>query len=222
MTTAQDIIASARYLSRDPDGIDLTDAMALSMLNSILATIHQTLINVHSDLVRAEADQITTVDGTAEYTLESGASEVDTAGILPEGIWQDGYPGNPLTRKIKSELVAAGYNLSDEAQPVFWYPVDMNTVGFCPTPDDEYTYNVYYWEKFTDLAATSDTVPFLGIFDQALRYWLAVEYLNTIGEDTSYLSIQLQNAYGTAIQNAYGYGCTNWRASGDMFDVEGL
>ena len=210
------ILTGARLLCRDPDGIDLTDDLGMTLINNHIGLIHQTLVNVQSELI-VSTDQITTVAGTAEYSLSAAAR-----GIMPNGVWKDEYPGNPLERVTKSGLIAQGYDLSDEAEPNKWYPVLLNGVGFCLTPDDAYTYNVNYFDPIGVMTATSDAIPYSAIFDQALIYWLAVEYKMGIGDDASYLSGQLTNAYRTAMQYIYDYGTVKLQCSGDMFSVDGV
>ena len=221
-TTASNILSAARYLVRDPDGNDLTDAFGLSIINNGLRLIHQTLLNVESDLIRAKAS-ITTVDGTQEYTLETaGGSEIETAGILRLGIWEDENEGFQFEKVIKSELINRGYDIDEEGEPRRWYPVEQNKVGFHPVPDDEYTINVFYWETFKTVSATSSDIPYKGIFDGFLKYFLAMEYKNSIEADPAYCAGMAQNLWGSAMQTVYEYGITRWKAAGDMFDVEGI
>ena len=222
MSTVLEILTAARLLCRDPDGVDLTDELGMSFINNHIQLIHQTLINIQSDLLRAEV-QVVTADGTAEYELtDTGDVPILATGVMPYGVWEDGFPGNPMQRLIKSELIARSYDLSDTGQPSFWYPVTPNKIGFCLTPDDVYTYNINYWKAYQTILATGDTVPYEGIFDQALIYWLVMEYNASIGADAGYFSVQFTNAYRSAMQYVYEYGTTKWTASGDMFSVDGV
>lgn len=220
--TANDILTAARYLVRDPDGNDLSDSLGLSFLNNGLRMIHQTLLNVESDLIRAKAS-ITTVDGTQEYTLETaGGSEISTAGILHLGIWEDEDEGLMLERVIKSDLINRGYDIDEEGEPRRWYPVELNKIGFHPVPDDEYTINVFYWEDYKTVSNTSSDIPYKELFNAALKYWVAMEYLQSIEADANYVGSMLQQLWNSAMQQVYNYGITRWRASGDMMDVEGV
>ena len=221
-STVLEILTGARLECRDPDGIDLSNELGMSILNKHLGTIHRTLVNIQSELIRARV-QIVTVDGTQEYTLtDATPAEIAATGIMEHGIWKDKFPGSPLGRMTKSDMVASRYDLTAEGEPAKWYPVLPNKIGFYPIPDDEYTYNVDYWTPKTKVTALTDEVPYSEIFDEALMYWVALSYNASIGADTAYLSMEMSTAYKTAMQYVYQYGTAKWAASGDMFSIDGV
>jgi hypothetical protein len=225
MATGTNIANSARQLVRDPNGIDLDDSFALSVFNLALRQIHKTLLELESDLIRSKTT-ITTVEDQAEYTLETaGGSEISAAGILRDGIWRDDFEV-PLEKWIKSDLIAAGKDPTQEGCPDKWYPTGLNSFGLHPVPDSSYagkTYNVFYWQDFKSLTTIGSDVPYSGIFDNVLVYWLAQDYLRSIEDpQANYITVMLDELWVSALQRVYDYGVTRRRQASDMFEIDGI
>ena len=182
MATLQTILDRVRFKARDEQGVELTDPLALSFTNGILESIHQHLVNVESNLVYAQ-ENVSLVSGQAEYSL---SAEHD--GILKDGVWmEDGQV--PLSYVNEPDLVALGYDpTSTWSEPLRYYLATGNKIGFHPAPNDEAdgaTVKVLYWRALTELSDVSEDLPWNGIWDRVVEYWLLFDFLERRESDTT-------------------------------------
>jgi len=126
-----------------------------------------------SDIGQTEGS-ITTVDGTASYT------DFATTMYAPD---EYGWIEAASTRTkihLTSAKAKIGFSpgAANEAQPERFYVDGANSVYFLPTPDQAYTIKIPYWQIQTTLAATTDTMPFNGLFDPIFIENLAIRIQN--------------------------------------------
>ena len=214
MTTLADIISRVRTRIRDPHahlGVLDNDAM-INLANGTLLTLRDYLQNLESSLVYA-AGTITTVDGTPEYT-----PSFDHEGFLDHGVWLD---GEEWYLSLGSEADKMAYDVgSSTNQPERYYHTEDGDVGFLWVPDDAYTVHVLYWKPLTVLTATTDTIPWRGIWDSVIERHIALACLEVLERDVSVAAQHLGIAMSQATQKTYTLGCRrHTRRSG--FFVEG-
>lgn len=94
------------------------------------------------------------------------AHYVDQNGDMYEGwIVKDRYR-SPLKLVTESSLV--DYNPTEHAEPSEYYVDGSNNICFPSYPDDAYTIKIPYYTLPTAITLTTDTVPFLGLFDNVI------------------------------------------------------
>jgi len=219
MATLDSILTRVRYKARDESEIELTDTLALSFANGILQTIHDHLVSVESSLVY-DSTTVTLVDGTAEYAVNSGNHD----GILTHGVWltddQDLLP-----QVNETDLISLGYDPTDTGTPERWYLNADNQIGFHPIPDSDCagdTVTVLYWSPLTELTAVGDTVPWFGIWDRVVEYWLLFDFLERRESDNTRIASLLDQYWNLAMQSVYSRGVRHYAPQGAMFDAEGV
>lgn len=170
MGTVATVGNKARDNVDDPSGRRFTDAMVLGVINDILGTIYQTLVNVNSNLVYA-TDTVTTVASTAEYTPSFSFD-----GFLREGSWVDGEDLY-LEQVSEADKIKWDYD-SSTSQPEAFYVTEDGKIGYLWVPDDAYTIHHTYWKPLTALTDYDiDNVPWGGIWDIFVERKLTVELL---------------------------------------------
>ena len=103
---------------------------------------------------------ITTVAGTAEYSLVTGykSIDVDTAYLIEAStdIKIIPYiPYNQFTNQFR-ERDLDPTTTDNRAKPEYFYLTQDDKLGLTPVPDKEYTFYYEYWSTHTDLSATTD------------------------------------------------------------------
>lgn len=81
-----------------------------------------------------------------------------------------------LTLTTEQELV--GYDPSLEKEPEKFYINSSNGIVFIPTPNGTYTVKIPYYGYLTALALTTDTIPFLRVFDNVIIEMVAMRAQN--------------------------------------------
>lgn len=87
----------------------------------------------------------------------------DRDGNPYEGWIVNSYDRSPL--KLRTEACLSEYNPVEATEPSEYYIDGANNICFPSYPDDAYTVKIPYYQIPTALTATSDTMPFLGLFD---------------------------------------------------------
>ena len=104
---------------------------------------------------------ITTVAGTAEYTLVSGykSVDVDTVYLIEADTDVKVIPYIPYTQFTQQfrERDLDPTTTDNRAKPEYVYLTQDDKIGFTPVPDKEYTIYYEYWQTHTDLSASTDT-----------------------------------------------------------------
>ena len=205
----------ARVKIRDTGENQFTDAQLLGIMNDILKDIYQTLVNVSSNLVYTSGD-ITTVDGTGEYTPSFTHN-----GFLRDGSWVDGED-IPLKQVGESSKIEWDYGTST-SQPEAFYVTEDNKVGYLWVPDDVYTIHHMYWKPVTTLTDyDNDTLPWDSIWNQAIQRALVVETLEILELDNSRQAILAESEWDKAMSMTYARGVRQERVISNMFTVEGI
>lgn len=75
----------------------------------------------------------------------------------------DTYSRSELNLMSENDLI--NYNPVEYTKPQYFYVDGSNNVCFPSYPDAAYTVKIPYWTIPTALTATTDTMPFLGLFD---------------------------------------------------------
>ena len=94
------------------------------------------------------------------------AHYTDANGDMYEGwIVKSGYR-SPLKLVTESSLI--DYNPTENTEPAEYYVDGSNNICFPSYPDAAYTVKIPYYTLPTAITATTDTVPFLGLFDNVI------------------------------------------------------
>jgi len=124
------------------------------------------LVTVETDTLTLEAD-VATAALSSDFIITSD----DSFGYLPSDFWGlidephiDGktYPLKPLP----SESVALQYQSPGE--PVYYQIKGNSRIYVTPHTASDYTIMADYWKRPTAITATTDTVPFNELFDDAI------------------------------------------------------
>ena len=216
MATLTTLANRARIKARDTDKLLLTDANLLILANDLNEEIYETLKNVESNLVYAEAD-ISAVDGTREYTAPTGFN-----GFMDDGVWLDGEEWF-MRQVTEDRKVAYDYaTAAAESEPEVYYITEDNKVGFLPVPDTSYTVHTQYWKSLTLLTALGDTFPWFGIWDKYFTERLVTEMLLIQERDPSGRAIVMAEAHKKAMAHTYQRGTRNRGRIATNFFVKGV
>ena len=226
MTTAASTITKARFKIHDENSTYFdTDTLILNVINDIIEEVYTTLMQISSPLVQGHT-VIRTTTGTTGSTNEVSLS-IAHAGFLEGGVWRVGYGESPLFAVTESDK--RNYNTDGATGtavtgiPEAYYLTEGNsTMGFLWIPNNVYTFNVYYWKEVTALTATTQSLPFDGIFDRYIEAKLVVELLETMERDNSRRAIFAQNEWSKAIARVYKLGLKRKRMVSNMFSESGI
>jgi len=219
MGTVATICDRARNKIADPK-IRFLDKNVLGIVNDILETIYQTLVNVNSNLVYA-IGTITTIADTAEYTPSFSFD-----GFLRNGSWVDGEDVY-ITQVSEIDKIKWDYS-STTNQPEAFYVTEDGKVGYLWVPDDAYTIYHTYWKPFTALTDYSaDDLPWGGIWNRAIGQLVEIELLETANNPQWQKKILRKLSLAKAerdrvISMVYRRGVRRERQVSDMFSIEGI
>jgi hypothetical protein len=200
---------------RDTNYKQFTKAIRLEMVNDILETIYQSLVNVESNLVYAE-DTITTVASTAEYTPSFSFD-----GFLQEGSWVDGED-EYLTQLSEADKIKYDYGTTT-SQPEAFYVTEDGKIGYLWIPDAAYTIHHQYWKPLTALTDyDTDTLPWGGIFNRAIERLLTIEMMEILDLDNSRHSMLADIEMDKALTMVYNRGIRRRKVMSNMFSIEGI
>ena len=226
MTLASSTITEARFKIRDESSTFFTsDTSILTVINNIIQDIYTTLIHIESSLIYSHTT-VTTTTGTTGSTNEVSLS-IAHAGIMKDGVTRVGYGEWPLFAVTEDEKRV--YNTDGATGtavrgiPEAYYLTENNsTMGFLWIPDNAYTFNVFYWKEVTALSATTESLPFDGIFDRFIAQKLVVELLEIMERDNSRAAIFAQNEWNKAMQRVYKLGLRKKKVVSNMFSIGGI
>lgn len=217
MTTAlSTLIGWVRTDIRDPNGhiAALNDAAMINIANGVLTEIRAILQNLESNLVYGE-EQIITVADLGEYALEN-----DFEGLLDDGVWID---GESWFLRQTDEAAKAAYDVADTTgQPERYYLTEDNQIGLLWVPDDSYTINVLYWQPLDLLTATTDTIPWYGIWDNCIRQMMTLACKEILERDVTITASRVAIAMGQATQKTLTRGTRQRRRRSNFFTCEGV
>lgn len=191
------------------------DPEVLGVLNNILETIYQTLVNVSSNLVYGIGTVVTVAD-TAEYTPSFSFD-----GFLREGSWVDGEDVY-LTQVSETDKIKWDYS-STTSQPEAFYVTEDGKVGYLWIPDDAYTIYHTYWKPLTALTNyTTDNLPWNGIWNRAIERLLVVELLEIMGKDSTRQASLVSFEWDKAMNMVYQRGIRREKVVSNMFSIGGI
>lgn len=150
-----------------------TEAQCIQFLNEDIEWLTSICAEEKSDIGQS-LGEITTVDGTSEYDDLSGMYCTADYGYVIKD-----YSRDRIKLVTSEKLLEYSPDDSAENEPCEFYVDGSNNVILLPTPDDEYDVVIPYWAMPTDLTATTDTVPFNGVFDGLLIEHLTMRWQNT-------------------------------------------
>jgi hypothetical protein len=115
-------------------------------------------------------------------TLYSVAVMGDKDGNNFSGWIQKSTGRNELILVTEAELLDHVPGTTNE--PDRFFLDGSNNIVFVPTPDDAYTIKIPYYATST-ISATTDTIPFFGIFDSLITESVSTKYLYRTREDAN-------------------------------------
>ena len=175
MTTVANVLTRVGYrLFSDGTEIGSTsepsETECIQWVNEVCEELLTVCIENKTEIGRT-LGSITLADGTASY---DDLDDVLFAPVIMRGLDGEQFSGwilktnvrNPLTLGIEADLIDQDPAL--ESEPTAFYIDGSNNVIFMPTPDATYTAKIPYYPYHTALTATTDTVPFLKVFDNVI------------------------------------------------------
>jgi len=200
---------------RDTGNVQFSEDDRLALINDILESIYQTLINVSSNLVYA-VGTVTTEADTGEYTPTFSHN-----GFLRDGSWVDGED-TYLSQVSELDKIKWDYD-SSTSQPEAFYITEDSKVGYLWVPDDEYTIYHSYWKPLTALTSyDEDALPWGGIWNRTIQRLLVVEMMEILEVDSSAQALIAQIEWDKAMNLVYVRGVRKERVISNMFSVEGI
>jgi len=225
MTLASSTITSARFKIHDENSTYFdTDSYLLTIINDIIQEVYSTLLFAESTLVY-DHTTVTTTTGTTGSTNEVSLS-ISHAGIMKDGVWRVGYE-TPLLAVVESDRrhfnTDGATGTAVVSKPTAYYLTQNNsTMGFLHIPDNAYTFNVFYWKETPELSATTESLPFDGMFDRYIAQKLVVELLEIMERDNSRAAILAQNEWDKAMTRVYSTGLKPRKSVSNMFAISGI
>jgi len=179
-----------------PDGTTISattepsQAECIQWINETCRELLTVCVELGSELGRTSAT-ITTVDGTAAYT--------DLAALLFSPVMYRDKDGaefsawivktnerRPLKLVREQNIVEYSPAATAEQEPTCFYINGSNGIVFIPTPDDEYTVIMPYYPYHTALTLTTNTIPFMQIFDDVITEAVVMRAQNREEYDLGY------------------------------------
>lgn len=181
------VTSTAHGFSTD-DVITISDVVGMTEINDTDFTI-----------TKVDADTYTIGVDTSSYTAYSSggygykasyddfASTLYSVGIMVD---EDGerFSGwiEKTNERVSLSLVTEAHRIryepGDTDEPEAFYLDGSNNIVFLPTPDDDYTIYIPYYPIAT-ISSTTDTIPFLNIFDNLIIEGISTKYLYRTRED---------------------------------------
>ena len=119
---------------------------------------------------------------TIATTMYCPAHYTDASGDMYEGWIVKSGSRAPL--KLVTESSLLDYNPTEYTEPAEYYVDGSNNICFPSYPDAAYTIKIPYYTLPTAITATTDTVPFLGLFDNVIIEALTWRAMNRDEYDT--------------------------------------
>lgn len=205
----------ARIKVNDSARTQLLDGEVVGILNGIIETIYQTLVNMGSNLAYG-VGTVTTVADTIEYTP---TFEFD--GFWREGNWVDGED-TYIYQVPESDKTKWDFG-SSTSQPEAFYLTEDSKIGYLWVPDKEYTIHHTYWKPLTVLTDYSaDDFPWGGIWNRAIERLLVVEMLAIQGKDPSIHASFASTEWDNALKMVYARGIRQEKVVSNMFSISGV
>jgi len=165
-----------------------SQAEVIQWINETVAEILTVCVERKTEIGRSTAS-ITLADGDKDYTdlattLLTPCEMLDDDGMRFCGWIEKTNVRNPL--KLGTEADSVNYDPAAESEPDMFYVTGDNTLIFLNTPDATYTAKIPYYAVHTILTATTDTVPYVGVFDSVIIEAVTMRAQNRDEYDLSY------------------------------------
>ena len=165
-----------------------TQAEAIQWINEVCNELLTVCITMNSEIGRSSVS-ITTVDGTSSYTdlaalIFAPVLMYDRNGRQFSGYIEKTNVRNPLRLVGADALIDE--NPAEEGEPVEFYINGANGITFFPQPDAAYTAVIPYYPYHTILTLTTNTIPFMRIFDNVILEFVVMRAQNREEYDLSY------------------------------------
>ena len=165
-----------------------TQAEAIQWINEVCNELLTVCITMNSEIGRSSVS-ITTVDGTSSYTdlaalIFAPVLMYDRNGRQFSGYIEKTNVRNPLRLVGADALIDE--NPAEEGEPVEFYINGANGITFFPQPDAAYTAVIPYYPYHTILTLTTNTIPFMRIFDNVILESVVMRAQNREEYDLSY------------------------------------
>jgi len=163
-------------------------AECIQWINEVCSELLTVCVTAGSEIGRSSVS-ITTVDGTSSYTdlatlIFAPVVMFDRNGNQFSGYIEKTNVRNPL--RLVSADALIDENPAEESEPTMFYLDGANAVTFIPQPDDEYTAVIPYYPYHTILTLTTNTVPFMNVFDNVILESVVMRAQNREEYDLAY------------------------------------
>ena len=194
MSTVASVLNGARYDLRNYNDIDFDSELMIHYLNRTIKTLDYTLIAHNSDQ--------TLNKDTTTLSTSSDTASVPTGALNIREVWVSQDRKENLD--IMEIYYKAQFRTTDSAEPNFWAH-DGDNIRFEVAADQDYTVTVFYDKASTTLTAETDTMPYDGKYDDALR-----EALIVLCQSKKYKSpAQADAAYAIIFDNVVKHDIVN-------------
>jgi hypothetical protein len=177
MTTVANILTNVGY-RLFPDGettigasSEPSQAECIQWINETCEELLTVCVEMGSEIGRTAAATVTLADETASYDDLAALLFAPVIYRNSNGAQFSGWIEKTTTRvalTLTTEQELINYNPSLEKEPEKFYIDGSNNLVFIPTPDGTYTAKIPYYGYLTALALTTDTIPFLRVFDNVI------------------------------------------------------
>jgi hypothetical protein len=158
MSTVSSVLNGVRYDLRNYSDIDFDSDLMIHYLNRAIRTLDYTLGSHNSDQT-LNKDTVTLSEDDDTVSVPTNAFNI-------REVWIDEDRKENLG--IMEIYYKSEFRESETAEPSFWAH-DGETIRFEVAADDDYIVTVYYDKLSTTLTAESDTMPYGGRYDDAMR-----------------------------------------------------
>lgn len=179
MSTVADIVTNVKYDLRDHGGIDFNTDRIIHYLNRVIDILDQRLVQFNSDQTLVQSN----------VTLTSGNDYIDCPSrcLAVREVWI----GQDRKQAVDQQELyyRRRFRTSDSAQPNYWAHV-KDDVEFEVAADQNYTVVVIFDQGTADLSATTDTMPYNGVYDEAIAEVCVLMLLNKKYKEESPMDIK--------------------------------
>lgn len=163
MAIVNTIITECRYALIDTEKTQFSDTELINYLNECCDIVHQTLVDMKSELVRTGTTTITTASGTERYTLPDDLWRTHKVWADGEDPMEECEEGDRY-QYVKSEEDG---DTSARTTPDSYY-LEGDNIGLLPYSDSIYNINIIYYPAYSELVLT-DTMLYKGFFNSQIR-----------------------------------------------------
>lgn len=174
MSAVSDIITAIRYDIKD-DGTSqkFTDAKIMHYMNRFRIFLAATLFREQCAISLKKADIVTT-SNVSTYAFLGSATDF----YVDYGLHYNTL-SSPLKKRGLDEYIANGYNTATTVGTAGSYMINGTTLYlFGDIPNAASTLYLWYYSIPTAFTATTDTMPYNGLFDQVWRQFVSLLLLN--------------------------------------------